>query len=351
MQSHVSRPARSSLVMALGLVTILACRESATSVGDTRRTGAGPRFAQARGTSAKARDRLHARNKEEWVGIAHNKAIDAFRHELRKPGVLTSDVCTFVLEFSVSTDRSDAHKRVSENARWHSARSVQDDSRLCSRSRGNSGFKGIAAPLPTEPLAPRARQSTAVEVLVDDIETAVAQSANSYELATELNTILDRADSLTASDQVIVASTVSVAQNSFEYWETQYDFFVREVIDEFGPCAADQSSAGVPAETLRDHCIGGQGGGGNVVLGPRNNGRGPRVVGSRIALECPPDLAKGFRNVVKGDIQGAFKGAMTGLFAGSLEGAAAGALTGAAIGSLWAAVENAWEALRCIYHF
>lgn len=35
---------------------------------------------------ADARTRLHQRNKHDWVGVAHNKAIDEFRKELRKPG-------------------------------------------------------------------------------------------------------------------------------------------------------------------------------------------------------------------------------------------------------------------------
>src|SRR5437867_12154101 len=42
--------------------------------------------------AVRARTRLHQRNPLEWVGLAHNRAIDDFRKELRKPGVLSGDM-------------------------------------------------------------------------------------------------------------------------------------------------------------------------------------------------------------------------------------------------------------------
>src|SRR5689334_10701117 len=55
--------------------------------------------APTRVATSEAIRRLHASNDYDWVGVAHNRALDDFRAELRKPGILTRNICAFIEDF------------------------------------------------------------------------------------------------------------------------------------------------------------------------------------------------------------------------------------------------------------
>jgi hypothetical protein len=338
----------SGSLVALGGLAVLACSDSTNRI--THRDAAVSPLGRASAAAMRDKRRIHERNKEEFAGVAHNKALDDFRRELRKPGVLTRNVCDYVMTFGAHSDRLPANNRVGEDVRWRTARSAADSSGLC-RKTAKPRLSDISFRSPVEPLARATLTSSVALALVSEIENAVASSSDSYELAGRLNTVLDRVSDLDVSDQLLVASTVSVAQNSFEYWETNYDVFVREVQDEYSGCASEQSAGGVSSETARDNCLGGRGDGGAVALYDRSGPQGPRMAGTRPGTACEVDLRAGFKKIAAADVKGAFSGFIGGMVAGGFDVAIAGAIVSAAIGSTYAAMELAWEVFTCIYHF
>jgi hypothetical protein len=339
---------------ALGAITVVACSDSSSADRITHHDATLTPLGRVSASAVRERKRVHERNKEEFVGVAHNKALDDFRRELRKPGTLTKNVCDYVLTFATHEDRLPTNNRVDEGVRSHAARTVSDSSTLCRKSV-KPRVSGIAFRSPLAPLARAAQESPEAQQLLYEIQDAVAASPSSYDLAGRLNPVLDRAAALPASDQLVIGATVSVAQNSFEYWETNYDMFAREVQDDYGACAGNQYEGGVPPETARDNCMNGRGDAGPVAFDDRSvqgKASAPRLAGKRSGLVCEDhDFRAGFGKVVGADIKGAISGAVSGFRAGGPEGAVAGAIIGAAVGSVTAALELAWQAIRCIYQF
>lgn len=176
--------------------------------------------------SVRARDNLHRRSKEDWVGIAHNKMLDDFRRDMRKPGLLTRNVCEYVSEFGMRDERLPNGRRFVGGANWRAVRAAAEASPLCS-GMGSVRGSPIAFRRPAATLTASASQSSEVLSLISEIETAVSNASDSYDLAIRLNPILDRAAKLPALDQATIAATVSVALNSYEYWEGQYPIFNR----------------------------------------------------------------------------------------------------------------------------
>ena len=198
--------------------------------------------AAAEYAAVQGRERLRARNPHDWAGPAHNKIIDDFRREVRKPGVLTSNICEYVMTFTMSNDRLPAGRSFPEGANWRALRAVSDSSSLCgNRQRTRAANISIRSPFEvlSELVAP---QSSTAYSAMDAIEAAVNNASDPNDLANRLNSLLDQTTHLTTLEQDAIATAATVAQNSFEYWQDQYLPFEEEIIAEYSPCVEEQLS-------------------------------------------------------------------------------------------------------------
>src|SRR5687767_8225821 len=113
----------------------IACRDDTTAprASATRADRAPSRITQPHVVpGADARAELRKANPLDWVGAAHNAALDAFLEELRQPGVLTKDICGHILDFSARDERVPADRPAIVN-------------RLSSAARRDVARKALAA--------------------------------------------------------------------------------------------------------------------------------------------------------------------------------------------------------------
>ena len=102
------------------------------------------------------------------------------------------------------------------------------------------------------------------------------------------------------------------------------------------------------SDGITDKCFTGAGAGGAVVTRQELSGK-QRLVRMKSRRACGPGLREGFRKIGAADAKGAFTGAFAGGLALGVQGAVAGALAGGGGNSIWAAGENAWQTLKCMY--
>lgn len=279
MSTGIVRSLASTCVMAALLV---ACDDDSTVRENSTHAGAPASTAPASGAyaSLQSRERLHRRNPHDWVGPAHNKMIDDFRREVRKPGLVTSNICEYVITFSMSNERLPGGRTFEEGANWRALRAVSDSSPLCGRARGTRAST-ISLRSPLEALSAFvAPQSSTVYSLMDEVEAAVNNASDSDDLANRLNSILDRAASLSALEQDALSATASIAQSSFEYWQDQYLPFEEEIIAEYSPCVEEQLSYGYNDPV--GACVSGKDGSAYTSRDPLRGNRAQRLVATRL---------------------------------------------------------------------
>jgi hypothetical protein len=332
---HSNRIIRAATIVA-GVSLVAGCRETSTALPQNT-----PVAAQLGAATAPA-VRVRERNKLDWVGLEHNKMINAWREEMRKPGVLTHNLCSHVVDFVTRDERLPVDKRPPLPVRRQAIAAAVKSSTLCQRLAEQPGMSALAS----RRVARKQQGSAAIAELQTGIENALLIAPNRDDLAVRLNAILDASATLDETEQTIVAATASVAQNSFEYWETEFEPVVEEVGAEYGPCAADRRASGYTMDGARASCLTGDyflssfgGWSPGSLLGPTSL--------RTTALRCGPGLRDGFKHVAKGDARGAFAGAWAGAF-GAAAGIVGGAILGAASGSIWAAGENAWSTYWCL---
>jgi hypothetical protein len=299
--------------------------------------------------ASRGQDRLKSRNQHDWVGIAHNKMLDDFRKELRAPGTLTNNICEYVASFSMSDTRIPAGVPRGPDGNWRAVRAVTDSSRLCSGS-GKLRLSSLGFEPPYASVAPPSQEPTREAFArLSEIEAAIAVASDARDLANRLYNVLTRAQSLPELDRIAIEATVSVAHNSFVYWSTQYALFEQEVVAEYSPCVEQQLALGA-TDDIVSGCFTGKGGGGAVAFRSDGGDAGrQRLIRSRARRLCGPSLREGFRSIGYADAKGAFTGAFAGGLAGGLAGALGGALAGGGGNSIFAAGENAWKTLKCMY--
>jgi hypothetical protein len=343
---------------------VLSCRDSGTApteaappartlaAGPAPRAGGSersmPTVRPAPGLVA-ARAHLHQRNQMDWVGAAHNRALDAFRDELRKPGVLTRSVCGYLLTFVAGDARVPAkHARakaaLNVEARGTAARKGLVATELCGRELAGSsatitprvsmaGFFPRRPPVSYGP-APRSQSGQLSQAALDlyaQIEGAIDASANSYDLAGRLNPVFDAAAQLGAEEYATIAATVSVAQSSYEYWEGQLPSYVDAVNADYGPCLEESRLLGYTFLDAENRCMNGARIDPADWRGARASSRFPLlmvVAKPHTAGAGRQGLAQGLKAIGKKDAYGAFTGGFAGAFVGGIEGAALGAIIG-----------------------
>jgi hypothetical protein len=327
------------LVIAVGPLCagVGACSDS-TNVRRDRTAGGGVEVQHVMSPSAQlARERLMKKNPSEWVGTGHNLLMDDFRREMKKPGVLTRNVCGYLIDLVTRGDRLPSSKRADAPLAVASARAVAANSPLC---KPKSTVAGAA--LVGIPNAQDITLSSEASALLNQIQSATETAADPGDLAIQLNQVFDNTYAVSDVEREIIQATVSVAQHSFEYWEVAVPAFQQEMLNEYGGCAQQQHESESTLDDARSACL--EGGSTGVASLPLGRLTEP----FKFPLPFPPEcgLTANFRKLAGADVVGAITGAVRGAKLG-WAGILPGAMAGASIGSLASFLVSTWDLFWC----
>jgi hypothetical protein len=276
-----------------------------------------------------ARRDFHARNRADWVGVAHNRAIDEFRARLRR-GEVTHDMCNDLVTFMSDERRMPDHATGGREERDRRAAVVRQTLRQSAFCGGQLAM-GSTSELMS--LTQAATLSPATQSLLDEVRAAAASATSSGDLAVALNPILAASAGLPTGEGDVVSAVASVAQSSMEYWEANLAATKRDYDRAYGSCAVGTASA----DDLALTCLGMSARG---VLPTVYRGDGS----STLSLTQGRDLgycnALNGREILGDDVKGGLGGAVAGFFATGGPGVIPGALVGAGASSLGA---FAWQ--------
>lgn len=295
-----------------------ACSDSATDLAVTSPTIAPNQTSSSPSTNARAD--FHARNHLDWVGRAHNKALDDFAAMVKAKGA-SKDLCAAVIAFMSAPERMPGNGNKGDaTSRKSAAVAGVRASGICnSQFATNSAHAWLAAAVENDSF------SYAANRLFDRIESAQLAAITSAELAAYLSPILSEADAFGEGvDRDGVYAVASVAQSSFEYWEVEAMPLVETVDAEYGTCLGQYDDQAYALDT----CMGityesaystGSSRGfdsaprmflaqGDVVSGEQHMSR-PRIVGSDIGGAIAGAFIGTFFTPGLGTLMGAINGA------------------------------------------
>ena len=307
--------------------------------------------AGASASSIRARDNLHKRNPMDWVGASHNRILHALRAEIRKPGRLEVRFCDRLAEIAASPQfYPNAVGQADDNLQRQSMRErVRHEN--CGSKRTAAGG-GTPLWVASAPISVAQETSTQAQQLLDDLDASVSAASDSYDLSVRLAPILEASFGLDTTEQALVATAVSVALHSYEYWESELPAFQQEVADEYGGCLSSAFAAGYSDDDARNYCLNG---GGHMVTRPLP----PSFRRSEFLLTASPSMStcgaghawEGIIRTIGADWNGAKQGFWGGLVASrTIWGGFIGALGAAAIKSGIEATDVTIEILKCAYH-
>jgi hypothetical protein len=275
---------------------------------------------------------FHAKNYADWVGKAHNKAVDDFFSRLNdKTKGAPINLCAEILEFAADPARFPAGRDATtrEQRRAAAARALSGTG-VCGGqfTDARSGNLSLTSALQNETLTASQTLSAAANSLIDQIKSASVSATTASGLATALTPILSQADQLVISgERDVVYSVASVAQSSFEYWTANLEPQADQTQSTYGGCLVQYSDQGVALST----CMGISG----VPIVPTSYSKpvnpGVFLFAGSLQSSCDSNLSKS--NVVLWDAAGAVGGALLGWLAGP-PGVFSGALSGGLVASL-----------------
>lgn len=190
-----------------------------------------------------ANKKFHLANPVDWVGEAHNMAMDAFRKELRKPSRV-NNACALIREVAFAEMKNAVESR-HQNAPDKIAMEtilrpllpqIGCDTVPINRRRVSISPAANARSIGTT--VDSLELTAAGEALMDSVQIAVANTSSSSGLASALSPILASATALGEGDQLAVSTIAAIAVSSAEYWESEVGGFVDDVASEFGPCVS-----------------------------------------------------------------------------------------------------------------
>ncbi len=195
-----------------------------------------------------AKERFHKRNYADWVGKAHNDALEAFFTQLALGGG-SRNVCSMIVDFMSDAARVPHGKNPGSDAQRRRIVSLGLQGTGCAPNVAQSES-------PTFGFASRliANQSGSAELnaRLDEIKYAGWIAPTSGDLAISLNAILDRADFLSPTEAELVYTAASVAQSSYEDWEANIVPRTDQIQTSYGSCLGGYS---IGADGLK-YCMG-----------------------------------------------------------------------------------------------
>lgn len=286
--------------------------------------------------------RLHAKNPHDWVGKAHNKALEDLRKEIQKPGILTRDLCTYVVSFIGDPARLPTDKRSDAARRGTDAAAGLATTEMC-KNRGN--VRDVAfAPSPLW-LGQDAPASAAAYQMLSDVQSALDNASDAYDFAVRLEPVFLAASSLETGERAMLEATISVAQYSYDYWQIEYPALEQAFRDEYFNCARLYLDYSV--DMSREICL--EGGVQPATEPQSGRSRVPAVRFAALAPQSPEEcrLTPHFKRMAGADVMGAFVGAMRHAFTLHPVGIGAGAFQGGATASFGSFLASTWVLWRC----
>lgn len=165
------------------------------------------------------RAEFHRRNPQDWVGVTHNKALDAYFAYLRRVGFKPGETCGTVVRFKIP-DGS-----IPERARRQTREQLRTAVRQTLERQGHCrpGKAGAGRAASFGASLGRRRLTSAVsaeaESLLVSIVVATDTASNTTTLSSALTAIMTDAEALDSVEEAAVDAAASVAQSSREYWE------------------------------------------------------------------------------------------------------------------------------------
>lgn len=290
-----------------------------------------------------AKRKFHRNNRDDWVGVAHNAAMDHL-HEKAATILKGPHVCDKIVDLMMEEGRSvsSAHKtqalsrRAVETVMLRSACAGYFNARQGSHVHPASYVQSEEQPL-----------SPAASSLTDQISTATLTTATSGDLALQLNPIVDAAYGLTASGETdIVLAGASVAQSSREYWEVQlipgnYSADITNAVTQNAACFSLYSDA----NTAVSQCMGLSEPQAVIPTGFRRSGASESLFHLAQSEACW-DQNMNLHEIGHQDFVGAVAGAITGFWTGGPAAVGEAALLG---GGGLSAAELAWQIGKTAY--
>ena len=312
-----------ALPLVLGSATALvACRDSSSPDKSS---------ASRRSTSAEVRKESRLKTEVSWVGETHNKALNDLRAAMRKPGLMTNNICEYVAAFVANAERfPDGKASGKATDRLSIAKAVLKDGKRCKQ----------------DPVTAVVRQGDAgtsdIGELSNRIQAEIDLAADRYDLARRLSPFWVTAAGLNESEAAIIGATLATAQSSFEYWEVEIDRANQEFETEYGECARTASSNGYDYDVARQVCLEGDA---QPAIGPNYAPSPSRIASLSAKQRCRVGVH--FKNLAKADAAGAFGGAVKGAMTAGLPGVVPGAVVGGVAGSATSWFYSAWELYWC----
>lgn len=329
-----------SLRLGAGLVLIAGCidgsREPITSPSTTTSPSVAIGAASIHGdTPEDAKGKFHRTNHADWVGKAHNKALDEFFAKMIADKGTPQDFCARLLEFTSHPARLPAGMvQGTREQRRAAALSGLSRTGACS-SRLTGDASSVTWPLGLFSAANFGATldsvSDAADYLLDKIANAQVQAMNAEDLATALTPILGEADQLVSEERELVYATASITQSSYEYWLANITPQSEQVDVTYGPCLGQYTDQSYALDT----CIG-------ITSGITQTGydkagmTGRIIFASSTQSGCADYLNRG--TIGADDLKGAAGGAFNGFRTGGLQGI----LPGAVFGGAYASAASSW---------
>jgi hypothetical protein len=352
------------LCTSVAVVLAIACNDGGSSPPPL--TGPPVSSLAPRGSRGNSFDKLAARraahenNPMDWVGVAHNRALDDYFHGM-KAGKASRDACHDLVDFMSDEARTPGHGRLMRSDRRVLARGTLQVQGYCLNQVGSASesYPALLAQATTTTVSP------ATQSMLWRINDAIAGSVDSYELAYRINMMYGEIWLLPGDEAAATYSVASIAVSSAEYWETHMDAVYSDLLAAYGSCMT--SGAYSSAENASEACMGLRVSGysGPAPTLERGHAKSPILQltqGIYKDDKCSYfDTRKNVENDFIGGAAGAFLGAATGVVAGiigtagilapegGLGGAAAGAVAGAGVTSAASFMFQFGESLFCTY--
>jgi hypothetical protein len=238
------RQRRNLAVGAIALL-LLACKDERSEPITSPRIEVPP-VAQAETSPSEARlytdarANFHAKNYADWVGKAHNKALDDFFAATIAQTGDPENLCSRILDFMSEPGRIPPDKDQGTRERRRAfAGAALSGTQMCQGQLAEnplpklwlaSAIRGVSSSASVGSI------SAAANYLLDQIRNAQAMATTATGLATALTPILSQADQLVSSERDIVYAAASVSQSSFEYWQANLQPLGDQVAVTHGGC-------------------------------------------------------------------------------------------------------------------
>jgi hypothetical protein len=242
------------IAVATGLVTlVLACsaemfspKRSGSDQATARQVA--PELGSSGGQRTYSKEEIHARNRMDWVGRAHNHVVELALVELRKPEVSLSNLCEHLRVVLAKPGTFAPFASRMPAATAEEMRTAVQESAFCSPD-----FRRIGKDLLSGPRRTTKTASLMGSMATEPSDTAIAlyeatvaeteQATDANDLASRLSPIIDAGEELTGLDEDFVLMAVAVAQYTYDFWSggASQDLIDDIMETEIEPCYAGQA--------------------------------------------------------------------------------------------------------------